>query len=123
MRHPVLTAASAVLAFGLYGCESSSTSVPMPAQTQVPTSTALVGSGAPVTAGNMPAFCRGEVAGQYGTKPAYVKTDAPMKQADGSTSIDGTVDKGSEGIKKFRCRFDTNGAFVDVMAMTSDGAL
>lgn len=123
MRHPALTAVSAVLAFGLYGCESSSTSAPVPAQTQLPTATALVGSGAPIAAGNMPAFCRGEVAGQYATKPAYVKTGTPMKQADGSTVIDGTVDKGSEGVKTFRCRFDSNGAFVDVMATTSDGAL
>jgi hypothetical protein len=31
------------------------------------------------------------------------------------------VDKGSEGIKKFRCRFDARGRFVDVVAMTPDG--
>lgn len=123
MRHPALTVVSAFLAFGLYGCESSGTSTPVPAQTQLPTATALVGSGAPVTVGNRPAYCRGEVAGQYATKPTYVKTGAPATQPDGSTWIDGTVDKGSEGVKAFRCRFAANGAFVDVMAMTSDGAL
>ncbi len=123
MRHTGLAVVSIVLAFGLYGCESSGTSAPMPAQTQLPTATALVGSGAPVTAGNRPAYCRGEVAGQYATKPTYVKTGAPAQQPDGSVWIDGTVDKGSEGIKAFRCRFDKSGAFVDVMAMTSDGAL
>ncbi|OOG70294.1 hypothetical protein BLJAPNOD_04614 [Ensifer sp. M14] len=123
MRHSALKILSAISILSFYGCESASTSTPAPAPTPVPAATVLVGSGAPITAGNMPAFCRGEVAGQYATKPAYVKTGAPMKQADGSTMIDGTVDKGSEGVKAFRCRFDTKGAFVDVMAMTSDGAL
>ena len=74
-----------------------------------------------VTAGNMPAFCRGEVAGQYGTKPTYVKTGSAVRAKDGSTSIPGTVDKGTEGMKRFQCRFDAKGRFIDVMAMTSDG--
>lgn len=74
-----------------------------------------------VTAGNMPAFCRGEVAGQYGTKPIYVKTEAAARAKDGSTSIPGTVDKGNEGMKRFQCRFDAKGRFIDVMALTRDG--
>ena len=68
----------------------------------------------------MPAYCRGEVSGQYGTRPTYVKTGAIAK-APGGFFIDGTVDKGSEGIKRFRCRFDAQRRFVDVMAMTPDG--
>lgn len=74
-----------------------------------------------VTPGNMPAFCRGEVSGMFGTRPAYVKTRPVARAKDGSTSIDGTVDKGSEGIKQFKCRFDSRGRFIDVMALTSDG--
>lgn len=74
-----------------------------------------------VTPGNMSAFCRGEVSGMFATRPAYVKTDPVARAKDGSTSIDGTVDKGSEGIKQFRCRFDATGRFIDVMALTSDG--
>ncbi|WP_312315941.1 hypothetical protein [Stenotrophomonas sp.] len=77
--------------------------------------------GKPISAGNRPAYCRGEAAGQYGTRPAYIKTLAPMKAASGAIIIDGTVDKGSEGIKKFRCRFDAQGLFIDVMALTPDG--
>jgi hypothetical protein len=53
-----------------------------------------------VTVGNMSAFYRGEVSGMYATKPGYVKTDPVDRAKDGSTSIDGTVDKGSEGIKQ-----------------------
>lgn len=74
-----------------------------------------------VTPGNMPAFCRGEVAGNYGTRPAYVKTDPVVRRKDGGSSITGTVDKGNEGVKRFECRFDAKGRFIDVMALTSDG--
>lgn len=79
------------------------------------------GTGDPVTPGNRPAYCRGEVAGMYGTRPTYVKTAAPRQSPSGGTWIDGTVDKGDQGIKKFRCSFDAGGRFIDVMAMTSDG--
>jgi hypothetical protein len=78
-------------------------------------------SSAPVAPGNRKAFCRGEVSGMYGTKPAYVTTGKLLSAKDGSTSVGGTVDKGSDGIKKFKCRFDTKGRFIDVMAMTPDG--
>ncbi|WP_156912012.1 hypothetical protein [Kaistia adipata] len=74
-----------------------------------------------VSRGNMPAYCRGEVSGQYGTKPMYVKTAKPKRAKDGSTTIRGTVDKGSEGIKAFECQFDAKGRFIGVMALTSDG--
>jgi hypothetical protein len=79
------------------------------------------GAALAISRGNMPAYCRGEVSGMYGTKPIYVKTGKIVKAQDGSLSIKGTVDKGSEGIKAFTCRFDKKGNFIDVMAMTSDG--
>jgi hypothetical protein len=79
--------------------------------------------GAPISRGNMPAYCRGEVAGMYGTRPRYVKTGKIVKEKDGSYAISGTVDKGNEGIKKFKCRYDASRNFIDVMALTSDGKL
>ena len=83
---------------------------------------AIVGAaGAPVAPGNRKAYCRGEVSGMYNSRPAYVTTGKLVKARDGSTSVSGTVDQGTEGIKKFKCRFDAKGRFVDVMAMTSDG--
>lgn len=57
----------------------------------------------------------------YGTRPIYVKTQRPVRARNGSISISGTVDKGTEGIKRFKCRFDRRGNFIDVMAMTPDG--
>jgi hypothetical protein len=81
----------------------------------------IAASSAPVAPGNRKAFCRGEVAGMYGTKPIYVTTGRLLKARNGTTSVSGTVDKGSEGIKKFKCRFDSKGRFIDVMALTPDG--
>ncbi|SHF00690.1 hypothetical protein SAMN02745157_1423 [Kaistia soli DSM 19436] len=84
-------------------------------------STSPAASSAAITRGNMPAFCRGEVSSMYSTKPSYVKTGKIVKAKNGIFSIGGTVDQGSNGIKKFMCRFDKGGRFIDVMAMTSDG--
>jgi len=82
----------------------------------------LIGAAsAPVSPGNRKAYCRGEVSGMYGTKPIYVTTGKLIRARDGTTSVSGSVDKGNEGIKKFKCRFDAKGRFIDVMAMTPDG--
>lgn len=86
-----------------------------------PAAALIVAAGPPVTPGNRAAYCRGEVSGMYGTRPIYVKTARLVKDKSGATSISGTVDKGSEGIKAFKCRFDARGRFIDVMAMTPDG--
>ena len=83
--------------------------------------TTQVAAAAPISKGNMKAYCRGEVAGQYGTRPRYVEAGEIVEAANGSFSISGTVDKGNEGIKKFKCRFDKERNFIDVMAMTPDG--
>jgi hypothetical protein len=82
-----------------------------------------VAQSAPINRGNMPAYCRGEVAGMYGTRPRYVKTSKIVKGKNGGYSISGTVDKGNEGIKNFKCRFDENRNFIDVVALTRDGKL
>jgi hypothetical protein len=52
-----------------------------------------------------------------------VKTSKIVKEKNGGYSISGTVDKGNEGIKKFKCRFDENRNFIDVVALTRDGKL
>ncbi|MEQ7872780.1 hypothetical protein ABDK56_02070 [Sphingomonas sp. ASV193] len=81
----------------------------------------IAASSAPVAPGNRMAYCRGEVSSMYGTKPLYVKTGRLLRARDGTTSVSGTADKGSEGIKKFKCRYDKRGRFIDVLAMTPDG--
>lgn len=79
-----------------------------------------IGSGAPISAGNRPAYCRGEASQQYGVRPNYIRTSPAIANASG-IMIDGTADQGRNGIKRFRCRFDARGRFIDVMAMTRDG--
>lgn len=93
--------------------------------TSVATFAGLAGAFAqsePLSRGNMAAYCRGEAAGQYGTRPLYVFLGPIVEAADGRQVIDGIVDKGNEGLKRFRCRFDGERRFIDVMAMTSDGS-
>ncbi len=80
-----------------------------------------IGAGQPVAAGNMTAYCRGEASAQYGVRPAYITTARLIRGRDGSSTIDGTADQGRNGIKRFRCRFDARGRFIDVMALTRDG--
>jgi hypothetical protein len=79
-----------------------------------------IGSGAPISAGDRPAYCRGEASQQYGVRPNYIRTSPAIANASG-IMIDGTADQGRNGIKRFRCRFDARGRFIDVMAMTRDG--
>jgi hypothetical protein len=79
------------------------------------------GSGPVVSRGNMAAFCRGEASSMYGVKPAYIMTGQITAAPDGGSTIDGTVDKGPEGTKKFQCKFDKAGHFVEVMPLDSDG--
>jgi hypothetical protein len=78
------------------------------------------GSGPPISAGNMGAYCRGEAAGLYGLRPAYVRTGRPVAAPGGGTRIEGTADKGREGIKRFRCRFDARNRFIEVMPLDRD---
>jgi hypothetical protein len=92
---------------------SAATAAPEPAKG--------AGHGPVVSRGNMAAHCRGEASGMYGVKPAYIMTGQITDAAGGASTIDGTADQGADGIKKFQCRFDASGRFVDVMALTSDG--
>ena len=94
-------------AIALVGCNTASSTAP----------TALVGTGDPIT-GDWSAFCKDKVAGILGTQPQYVKIGSPIFGANGSMTIDGTVNKEDEGIKTFRCRYDGSGRFVDVMTTT-----
>ncbi|GLK42815.1 hypothetical protein [Novosphingobium sp. NRRL B-2648] len=79
------------------------------------------GTGQPVAPGNMAAYCRGEASAQYGVRPAYIATARLIRGRNGGSTIDGTADQGRSGIKRFRCRFDARGRFIDVMALTRDG--
>jgi hypothetical protein len=86
-----------------------------------PPEAATKGSGPVVSRGNMAAHCRGEASSMYGVKPAYILTGQITDAAGGGSTIDGTADQGTSGTKKFRCRFDAAGHFVEVMPLDSDG--
>ena len=58
-----------------------------------------------------------------GVDAGRIKLGKNRDDAKGLLNIPGKVDKGTEGVKSFMCKFNSDGALVDVMSMTSDGAL
>lgn len=77
----------------------------------------------PISPDKQVAFCQDQTAFMFKAEPQYVTTGERMVAADGSTTIDVTIDKGSEGVKTYKCRLDTSNRFLDVIAMTSDGLM
>ena len=75
----------------------------------------------PISPSLQPVFCQDQVASMYDAELQNVVTHERIVAADGSTTIDVTVDKGNEGVKIFKCRLDASCRFIDVMATTSDG--
>ncbi|MDX2157255.1 MAG: hypothetical protein SFW09_12175 [Hyphomicrobiaceae bacterium] len=78
------------------------------------------GSSAGVSDGQMRDRCKGEAAPMYGVQPRRVSVGSVRRVATGF-EIDGTANKGAEGIKKLRCIFKPDRTFSHIMAMTSDG--
>jgi hypothetical protein len=121
-------AALAFLAIVVGGCASSSNSM-LPQLAAAGTSPTGDTTAARVTApGTSPispsiqaAFCQDQVAFTYSTERRYATTGERVVAADGSTTIDVTIDKGNGGAKTFKCRLDADNRFIDVVA--SDGAL
>jgi hypothetical protein len=77
----------------------------------------------PINPDKQAAFCQDQVAIMFKTEPQCVATRGRIVAADGSTTIDVTVDKGNEGVKTYKCRLDADNRFIDVIASTSDGVL
>jgi len=80
------------------------------------------GASAGVSDSVMQDRCRSEAAGMYGVQPRQIATGTVRRVAKGF-EIDGTADKGAEGIKKLRCIFTAARTLDNVMAMTPDGKL
>src|SRR5262245_41677692 len=118
----------ALTAVVLAGCAATGAPAgPVPAAGGSPTSDSTtpivtaVGT-SPIGPDMQAAFCRDQVAYMYSTELQRVTARERMVAADGSTTIDVIVDKGSEGVRTFKCRLDASNRFVDVIAATSDGA-
>ncbi|WP_211227634.1 hypothetical protein [Chitinibacter tainanensis] len=71
---------------------------------------------------NMPAYCKGEAAGQFNTKPIYIQVGKPFATATGY-AIKGTGDLGNQGKKPFQCNFDQNGKLQNFQSLVNEGSL
>ena len=69
------------------------------------------------------ADCVERVVSEYGVVSDKIKLGKNHDDAKDKLNIPGKVNKGAEGIKSFMCKFNEDGALVDVMSMTSDGKL
>lgn len=78
------------------------------------------GSSAGISDIQMQDRCKGEAATMYGVQPRQISVRSVRKTPTGH-AIDGTADKGAEGIKKLRCLFNADRTFSHIMAMTPDG--
>ncbi len=64
--------------------------------------------------------CKGEAAPMYGVQPRQIRV-GKVTPRTGGFQIDGSADKGAEGIKKLRCLFRLDRTLDHIMAMTPDG--
>jgi len=78
---------------------------------------------APLSPGNMPAYCRGEASSQFGTKPFYIKTGKLVRAKNGSYSVKGTADLGDQGKKPFQCDYDKKGNCLHLTSLVDEGKL
>jgi hypothetical protein len=77
----------------------------------------------PISPDKQAAFCQDQTAFMFSAEPQYVTTRERVVAADGSTTIEVTIDKGNETARTFECRLDSSNRFIDVIAMTSDGLM
>ncbi len=63
---------------------------------------------APLSPGRQPAYCRGQAASEFATKPVYIKTG--QRKPDGECSF--VIDGSHDGMKTFRCTFSNSGEFI-----------
>ena len=118
MRNIALAVVTATIALG--GCvlpKVSGTPMVAPDTIYEAPAVRLTEKGVFLRKDNRSAYCRDEAAGLYKTRSQYVKTMPLVVATDGSMTIDGSVDKGSEGIKKFQCRYNSKGAFIGAGAL------
>ncbi|MCZ8258993.1 MAG: hypothetical protein O9333_02540 [Beijerinckiaceae bacterium] len=66
--------------------------------------------------------CRANAAPLYGVSGAAIRLPGRIRpDGQGGFRLDGTVNKGAEGVKKLRCLYRADRRFSHVMAVTPDG--
>ncbi len=78
------------------------------------------GASAGVSDRQMQDVCRARVREMYAVPSGRVRV-ARLRSSQEGPFLNGTVNKGAEGIKRFRCLFTPDRQLRDVMAMTPDG--
>lgn len=74
----------------------------------------VTGTGPPIAAKNMPAYCRTMAVEMFALKPNKVKVKKAA-EGNGVFTVTGTADLGVNGSKAFHCIFDPEGKFVEMV--------
>ncbi len=122
MERAVSIVVASAIAIVLSGCETSGLKEAPKEALAEPLPSSLHGRGPSISPSYMSNYCKAELATRNVTTPDSVQTNSPAKAKDGSTAIVGTVHKGTDPDETFKCRFDPNGAFVDVIPVGQNGA-
>jgi len=77
----------------------------------------------PISPDIQAAFCQDQVAFMQGAEPQFATAHDPVVAQDGSTTIEVTIAKDTEGIRTFQCRLDANNRFAGVTTTSIQGAL
>ena len=112
----VMTVAGALL-LGLTGC----TDIPEPQYSNY-NQNSYSNAGNNVNYEEMKGYCRGEAAGQFGTRPTYIIIN-DVHPRDNKYIVKGSADLGRNGNKPFKCVFDGNGNFVRFQSLVNEGSL
>lgn len=107
--------------FTLAGCSTTSDPPATVAAASFEAPKVMAAGTSPISPSLQPVFCQDQVASMYDAELQNVVTHERVVAADGSTTIDVTVDKGNEGVKTFKCSLDASSRFVDVVSTKSDG--
>ena len=108
MKNKIVIAVAGSLILGLTGC----TDIPEPEYSSYNSYSSDRGN---VNYGKMKDYCRGEAAGQFGTKPMYVNIN-DVHPRDNKYIVKGSADLGRDGQRSFKCVYDQYGSFLHFKA-------
>jgi hypothetical protein len=98
---------------GLVGSDESAAQGPA---TDESGSKVMAAGTSPISPDIQVAFCQDQVGFVYEAEAHQVMANERVVAADGSTTIDVTIDKGGGDVKTYTCRLDADNRFVDVTA-------
>ena len=110
MKSKIVMPVAGALLLGLTGC----TDIPQPQYSNY-NQNSYSNAKSNVNYEEMKNYCRGEAAGQFGTRPTYVNIN-DVHPRDNKYIVKGSADLGRDGQRSFKCVYDQYGSFLHFKA-------